>query len=324
MSFHFTQERAASVIVNHWKPAFTQRYGHVFPESYLCIDLEYTGFNVDKDVIWEIGHVLVENRQVVDQLSIVLDWTDHPIVTRGWMRGAIERHQQSMANVGNQTRLSWGFLRQEGVKPERALEFYYRLLRTARSRGLALVGHNAYSTDERMLRAHFEGFLQRPFRLGDNALFDTGALEKASLAVELNRPAPNGKPAWWLPRADDTLRSYFSRVCRYPAKGVKWNLGDAIRRHGLDERYALDLEQCHQAQFDAYLSHLLMEHYRGKIHVSHAGESMLDGPEALQRGFEQAMAAKTEGAQDAERQQVRSARAPANFHQTRRRRQRPL
>ena len=62
------------MIVNEWEPYFTENYGHQFPDTYLCIDTEYTGGNEREDLITEIGHVMVQNNVVVDRMNIVLNW----------------------------------------------------------------------------------------------------------------------------------------------------------------------------------------------------------------------------------------------------------
>lgn len=324
-------DKALNVIINHWGETFTKCYGHIFPESYLCIDLEYTGFNAQKDLIWEIGHVLVENRVVVDQLSVVLDWTNHPVIPGRWLREAISRSNLRMQEYGKPTALSWDLLAEEGLEPNKVLDFYFNLITKARKRGLCLVGHNGYSTDERMLVGHFEGFLQKRFVLGDNELFDTGAIEKATLVVESGVSPDKKSQCWWLPRDGDTLRAYFSRVCHHPAKGIHWNLMESIQRYGLDKKHDLDMTKCHRADFDAYLCHLLMEEFRSRISVSHAKENIFLNSETLQRGFEQEIARLTEeqkqvAVKEAEEeiQTTKLATAPKGFRSARRRGQRPI
>ena len=318
------------MIVNHWQPTFTQAYGHIFPESYLCLDLEYTGWSAEKDLVWEIGHVLVEDRMVTDRLSVILDWTRHDVIPQRWLRDAIARSNARMAAAGKDNHLTWELL-QTGIHPDEALKFCYQLIRKAQQRELCFVGHNIYSTDERMLKAHFEGFLSKEFHWEDNDAFDTGGIEKASLAMEQGKGDLKARKTWWLPEPGDTLRSYFHRVCHYPAKGIKWNLSDAIDRYGLIAKNNLDMRQAHRADFDAYLSHLLMEQYRSDIFVNHAGESMVASPAAFGRGFEQAAAEKRQQRAEAaeeviqqEAQVVAKATAPKGFNRTRRRGQRSL
>jgi DNA polymerase III epsilon subunit-like protein len=310
------------MIINHWGPTFTRLYGHVFPESYLCLDLEYLGWNPEKDLVWEIGHILVENRRIVDQLSIVLDWTRHPVIPEGWLRRAIDRSNLNMLNKGKEGKASWDLLASEGIKPEKALAFYYKLIQSAKDRGLCLAGHNLCGADERMLAGNLAGFLQKRFTMGDRIL-DVGAMEKATLAIEQGHAT--GTDAWWLPRKDDTLRSYFRRVCNRPAKGIFWNLADALRRYGLDVRYDLDLTESHRAEFDAYMVHLLVEEFRSHIYVSHANEDVFQSPETLQRGFEQALAKKAHQEEQTLKEEeasvaedVRRSTAPKDFQRRRR------
>lgn len=316
------------MVINHWKPQFTKQYGHHWPDTYMCIDTEYTGGNDQKDVICEIGHTIVERGQVVDQLSIILNWLDHPIVPRQWLLQSLGRIHGQM---GSAWRITPEVMSSEGMQPEKALKFYYTLMKTWRQRGLPFVAHNGFHADERMLRGHFEGFLQKRFRFGDNGngLIDTGAIFKATQALACDNPNLNTKLAVWLPQPADTLETYFRRVVNYPAKGIYWKLWKCIEHFGLDVKYKLKEEDCHGALHDSYLTHLLMEEYRSKVTVNNSQESPVDSPDALARMFDQEMAKvgqqrelKAQADDEFEARQGESPRRPKDF--ARRRRQRSV
>lgn len=289
------------MIINHWGPTFTKLYHHRWPTSYLSIDTEFTGGNADKDLIMEIGHTLVEDGQVTNRLNLVLDWSGHSVVPEFWVRQALGRVKSQM---GEGWRISWDVMKSEGIKPEKALKFYYDLFKTWQDRGLPFVAHNGFYADERMLIGHFAGFLGKKFRFGENSLFDTGAIFKASQAMDCDIAKVRERQDVWLPRPGDSMETYFRRVTSHPAKGVFWRLWNCVTHFGLDKQYSLEEGKCHGAGYDSYLVHLLFEEFRKRVTEDHSGESGCESPEALARMFDVEMAktaeAKVQKARQAE------------------------
>jgi DNA polymerase III epsilon subunit-like protein len=275
------------MIINHWRPEFTKLYGHYFPESYLCWDTEYTGGNREKDLIMEIGHCMVEDRQVVDRLNIVLDWSQHPEVPEDWLRRRLNHQRLQM---GDRWRVTWEVMKEEGIHPVKALQFYYKLFRTWSKRQLPFVAHNGYQADERMFSGNVEGFLVKRWQFGDNELIDSGAIHKASLLLDSVDPKHIDLKPRVLPKAGDTMRTYFKRVCHTPAKGVYWKMLDCLQYYNLDEAHHLDLDQLHNAEYDSYCCHLLMEEYRSRVTHNNSGESGIATSEEFARMFEEEMA----------------------------------
>lgn len=259
------------MIVEHWSERFKSLYSSSWPENYCVVDCEYTGGNEEVDVVTGIGHLLVENGKPVDHLSLVLDWTHHPIVPADWLQHALRRVTLNMANSGRVFHTDWDGMQRDGIAPEKALTFYYDLFEAVKARGGMFVAHNGFYADERMLRGNFEGFIGKTFRFGENRLFDTGAIEKASLALVSSDPAIRERRDVWLPNDNDTMETYFRRVTGAHAKGLFWNLSDTIRRHGLHTRHNLDLDKAHAAGFDVQLVYHLMEHYR-ELAAAKSGE----------------------------------------------------
>ena len=246
----------ADFIGNHWKPWFRDLYGGEWPRSFVTFDLETTGFSLDRDVITEIGHCLVQDGEVVDRFSVVLDWTHHHIVPAHYVRERLSHVAAAMYDSGHRLSVSWEQMQEEGVEPEKALQFYYDLFRVFQSKGLFFAAHGGYAFDEKMLDANFKGFgISHGFAFDDNELFDTHCLEKATQA---------DNKAKLLPEISDTLRSYFLRVNYAKCPGVKSKLPVCFDRYRFDLK-GLDKYDLHGAEMDAYCVYLLMEEYRAMI-----------------------------------------------------------
>ncbi len=83
---------------------------------------------------------------------------------------------------------------------------------------------------------------------GDEA-FDVGALEKAR---QCDLP----------PFDDENLKKYFGRVNAVPKLGARWNIEHCIATYHLLDKYQIDTSQCHGADYDAYVTHLIFEEQR--------------------------------------------------------------
>lgn len=253
---HVTEDaRAAAMLSRHWKSEFRRLYGADFPVTYCCVDTETSGFDVGCDLILEFGHCLVRDRKVVDRLSLVVDWSGHDVVPDRWVRERLAGLARKMSLDGRPWRLTYDFMKANGVKPDKALRFVKDFLAQLEGSGTLLVSHNGYSFDEKMIRANIEGFLGEEWPgFGADSMFDTGALVKASQCPD--HPAV-------IPRRGDTLESYFRRVVDTRMPGVKWSLDRyCVGAFDLVKKYGVDPSACHSADYDAYLVHLLMEEIR--------------------------------------------------------------
>ena len=287
------------MIINHWRKEFTKLYGHYFPETYLCIDTEYTGGSADKDVIMEIGHTMVENRTVVDKLNIVLDWSQSTIVPRHWLE---RRMRQRSLDMGDNWKFTWEFMKREGIEPVKALQFYYDLITTWLGRGLICVAHNGYFADERMLAGNFAGFLKKDFDFGENGLFDTGAIVKGTLALSADIETRFREK--FFPLAGDTLKSYFKRCTHAKAKGVKWNMKTCLEYFNLQDK--VDATKLHTAQYDSWCCHLLMEEIRKRITKLNVDECPFDTPATFARAFEMGLAESAEKRENTEKKKQKA------------------
>ena len=263
------------MIINEWDSGFTSRYGHVFPESYMTFDTEFTGNNEHEDVIVEIGHTIVEDGKLVDKLNIVLNWYAHPDIKKEWLDYKLNT-MRSIVGPG------WTLMPEkvkEGIDPIKGLRFYEKLFRTWDKRELPFVAQNGQAADERLIRGNFNRFLNKPFVLPQDRYFDTGAIFKASAIWDaVLGDAVNFKVAM-LPHRTETLKQYFNRVIYTRVKGVKWSLSQIMEDYGLTEKHAVDKEEFHTAGFDAMCLHWIMEEYRNRITRTNDKEQKVPLPE---------------------------------------------
>lgn len=248
------------MIINEWNPRFKKQYGSEFPSSYLCFDTEFTGNSQEADLVLEIGHVIVENNEVVDHKSFVLNWYKAGI-DAGWLNYKLS-HLRGI--IGEGWRFSSSFIKEKGHDPIDVLRFYCELFDTWKKRELPFVAQNGIWADERMLRSNFNRYLNRSFDLPASGYFDTGVLFKASRILDPGSPFGIYKGIV-LPAAGETLKDYFIRVAGVKISGLKWNMAAILDFYNLTEKHAIDNGQLHGAAYDAMCVHHIMQHYRSLI-----------------------------------------------------------
>ena len=258
------------MVVNEWEPHFTARYGHTFPDTYLCLDTEYTGGDERTDFVMEIGHVMVEDRRVVDQLNIVLDWSVHPGVDEELLRYKLN-HIKSI--MGRDWRITWDVMKEEGVAPAKALRFYKKFFKAWNTRDLPYVAHNGRVAEERMLRGTFNRYLDHAFVIGDNQLWDTGAIFKATALLDSLDPSHSAHRWKCFPKRTDSMKDYFNRVLNVRARGIRWKLKLCLEQYEVTNQLQDD-HRYHQAVYDAYCSYLLMEAYRKEVTRCNLGKPL--------------------------------------------------
>jgi DNA polymerase III epsilon subunit-like protein len=251
----------SDLIVNYWPKHFRDLYGGVWPENYCAIDTETTGYNVRgqagfrvecPDIVFEIGHCLVRDRQVVDRMSVLIDWTGRTYPPDRWLRERLHHLDGVM-----QRKFTYDRLRRDGVKPEEALGFYADFLRTLRERQVLMVTHNGYGFDEHALAGVFALSGVWPgFSFDGNWMLDTHAVERANQMLDHRAVHPV---------LGDTLRSYCTRVASLRRKGLHSNLDThCYQKYDFAGR-GVSRRDMHGAETDAYCLHLLMESYRGLL-----------------------------------------------------------
>lgn len=247
------------MIINDWNPAFTAKYNHQFPDSYLCLDTEYTGNDARNDLIVEIGHTMVQKGQVVDNKSLILNWYGYPGVDEQLLTYKLNFLR---SNMGSAWRLTPETIKQEGIDPLRVLRFYDDLFTTWQKSNLPFVAQNGQNADERIISGNFNRFLNKPFSLPDNGYFDTGAIYKADKVWKtLQGDAANFRSVM-MPLRSDTLKKYFNRVINTRVPGIKWKLDLIMTEYDLINRHKVNMNDFHGAGFDSLCLHWIMEEFR--------------------------------------------------------------
>lgn len=246
------------MIVNYWPAWFRRLYSETnqWPRSYCCIDTETTGFSFDRDVITEWGHCLVENNQVIDQLSLVINWTDRNVPPNYWLENKLSQVRQSLALKGKTYHIDSDVMRSKGMSPEKAFEFIQKFTTTIINRGIPIVAHNG-NFDEKMLAGNF---LQ--FKFGNGYTFGTNIID--TMCIEKASQIPDNPKAH--PQKNDTLRTYFDRVRYMRVSGITASMDDhCFAKYKFAEKYGLSLRDMHGAKTDSYCCHLLMQEFAAQI-----------------------------------------------------------
>lgn len=243
------------MIVNRWPNYFRDRYGREWPKSYICFDIETTGFDKAKDLLVEWGHCLVIDGKVEEKTSWYLNWIGVKGCPRHWIEERMSYAAYKMEAAGRKYSVSIKDVEQ-GMDPVEFFEFFGAFVRQARANNIPFVAHNGYLFDEPFISTIKQRLSLGRFSFGDDELFDTHLLEKASQAM--SRPQ-------MLPTQNDTLRSYFNRVRVTKASGVKSSLDEHCFHKFAFEKHGLTKENLHGAEADAFACHLIMEAYRSEM-----------------------------------------------------------
>lgn len=254
---------------------------HNFPRDYLVVDIETTGVERGLDLIVQIGHCYVLDGVPVDRSGTVLDWTSHPAINRQWLADRMVRVKRQVEfdrdgrPTGKRYHLTYDRLRDEGADPVAILRVYRDWFAKLRADRRFFVSHNGISFDGPFLDEAFQKFLGTSHSFLDGEMFDTGMIEKAL----------RGNLGVW---TEDSPKDFFERVGKRPLKGVRWALDAfAIPAHNLHVKHALDMSLAHTADYDAYLCHLLFQHYLGEagwVAPTQAPVLAADGPAGADGG----------------------------------------
>ncbi len=248
-------------VLKHFAEYFRRRFRAPLPSNYCCWDLETTGFRRDDDLILEIGHCVVHDREPVHRASTLLDWTRSKHVHQGWLKEHLEQVKKDVEfdadgnPSGRHFHITYDRLRNEGKQPEEVLAFYFDLFARIHNGGGFFLGQNSYAFDAEFFACQTEEFLGERFEFDSDVMIDVGGLEKSS---QLGMIAFD----------DETLRTYFKRVAHYVRKGVKWNIEHCAAKYNLEEIYGIDLKLLHGAGEDSHVCHLVFEEMRKIIEAT--------------------------------------------------------
>lgn len=262
-----------------WLAELQTRLGHsIFPDNYFVFDVETTGTvfygasgsytpgnNGYHDIVTQIGHCIVRNGEVKHYAGSILDWTppearalhEFEIMREpSWVEDALQHLVEVFEASGRVYQVPADKMKDEGVPPVELLEAYYQLFTEARKEGLKFVGHNAWGFDAKMMRYHFRHYLGKDFKWRHDEIIDTGMIEKAI--------QDRAKVNVSLPWSTENLKTWSRRMSNSPRRGIYWNLDrHATKKYDLVERYNLDMTNAHDAGFDCYMTHLLLDTYKG-------------------------------------------------------------
>lgn len=230
-----------------------------FPDTYLVLDTETTGFSKDRDYLIDVGWAVVQHGSIVHQDSLMLDWSRVPDADHGYIQYQLRQQADHYAQQGRPHCYPWERLRCEGEHPLEVLHSYASLIYDHITRGDSrIVGHGLWRFDRDFIDNHTEYFLDGyvlPWQ--PDSIIDTGLIEKA---CQTNTP----------PYPEESLDDWMYRIDRGPAR-VKWSLeGFCIPKYRLDERYGLDMRRMHTAEFDCVAIHHLFNLYREIVEAMRA------------------------------------------------------
>lgn len=210
--------------------------GNSLPTSYLVIDIETSGFPGSKNpndteaCVVQFGYAAVRDKELVQREAHYLK---HP-------PGTMQPDAERLTGITDEMLAT-------GEEPHKFYTKMAKLYKLYADNKLPIVGHNLINFDVPFIGADMNRF-DIPQLFDKNLLVDTGMLYKASRLG-------------MAPCEDETLLQFFQRVGETRSR-VKWNLSHAIQRLQIDKKYDLDLTAAHDAGYDCYMTHLLLEELR--------------------------------------------------------------
>jgi DNA polymerase III alpha subunit (gram-positive type) len=142
--------------------------------------------------------------------------------------------------------IDYAMSQKHGIEPAEAYAMLHFMVTDARSKGMLVCGHNLYSFDIPFFQEELAR-LGITFRFAENEVIDTAMLVKA-MQIGI------------LPGEEETAYAYWSRVRDFRARGIYFSLDrHCIGRFELDKKYSVSKALAHDAGYDAWMSHLVVE-----------------------------------------------------------------
>ena len=245
----------------------------VFPDTYLALDTETTGFSRTQDYIIDAGWAVIKDRQIVNQESLLIDWSKLDGVNCSVIQQKLIKQAEDYAEMGRPHYYPWERLKDEGEHPLDVLYAYASLIYEHVIRDDSIiVGHGFWKFDREMIDSHTFRFLKgwkAPWK--HNSIFDTGLTEKA---LQMNRP----------PTEVETLDDWLRKINGSRMKGVYWSMDRHCEpKYQLSRRFdGVDMSQMHTAGFDCTLIHHLLETFRQLFEVIHGQRDHIDGEDRVE------------------------------------------
>jgi hypothetical protein len=214
------------------------------PRDYVAVDIESSGLVPGRHRVLHFGWCTVRDGCAVRSEGVVIDW--NRTLDREAL-GALHRDMQlakvAMAAKDQEYRWSAEALARRGVHPDEAVE----RIRAAVS-GVPLVAHYGYGFDYPMLGA----------LLGDPGLPRRRHMDTCLMARALLAPAPV--------HPGEAYEAYVRRLLT--TRCARHALADCVTLLGLDQSHGADPKHAHDAEYDNWISHLLLERFRDLAQAS--------------------------------------------------------
>jgi len=241
-----------AIMTQQWFKEFAEKRG--FPDDYVVVDIETSGFRPELNLICSIGHGWVKNRKISKLYDTYLNWSLEPTVEQTKLQQDLEKTQLSMESKGACFHHTYKKLVCEGQSPGKVLEYYHDLFQKAIDSGIMLVMHNGWAFDVRFLEGHFRRWLGKDFTFPEDSIYDTGICEKAS---QLD---PSYDP---MPRIGETMHDFSKRISGIRARGVRWALDSHCEEtYGLFKLAGVSPGDAHRSATDCLVMYHLFEQHR--------------------------------------------------------------
>lgn len=206
------------------------------PDDYMVLDTETTGFHHVNDRVLQVGICTVEGRKAIKTSSAVI---------------RVESSVQISPEVSAIHGITRDRVDAEGVDPRDYYTKLYEALTSQQNSEGMFVGHNFVRFDGPFLEVEIARYVQ-PFKFSPNSVIDTGMIIKASKLARL-------------PDFGQSMRELWMSVAGLKVKGLYYNLGEyCFNRFGL-EKYGAKRDMVHDAGYDAWLTHLVLEELRNIV-----------------------------------------------------------
>lgn len=207
-----------------------------FPDTYMVIDLETTGFSPRSDYITQFALAVIRERKLASNVSFLLQIPE----------GSMNKKASEVTGITEE------MCQEHGMPRPEAMHNIYATLSNWRNvcQGV-FVGHNASKFDIPFLEAAFKRH-SIDFLFRDHEIVDTGAMVKS---MQMG--------TWPLPT--ETLRGFMNRMLNVYATGVYWSLDRfCLDRFKLRERLEKEGLKSHDAGADCVVTHWVLEALRAE------------------------------------------------------------
>jgi len=241
------------MVLSCWPSSLRKTLGG-FPDTYLCVDTEYTS-NGENGLLLEFGYAATAADQVTANKSLVLNWYAVPGISKRDLDYDLGR----LADRVPGWQFTPEYLRTVGEEPHAVLQKVRALLDAWLALGKPFVAQNGITADERVLMHAFRKGGLPSFEFPADRYLDTGGLFLAEQVWGSKDPLVTRFRQATLPQTAETLKEYFKRLRSLRIGGVRWNLDCILQTYELS---ISKLNERHTAGYDALCLHHVMQHVK--------------------------------------------------------------